>query len=201
MENQNIKQTIQNKKPDVRYLNDMKEVLFDNKWLKSAKNFPVYYMYRGIERKKHLRHDVTKFTHKMLGKEFPKTVGHEHPSGFPELVTALEKEIIFLIQNSKGKTVKDVYAIKAKKGESIIIPPKFAHFTINPTGEELSFENWQDDRGVFLYDYIRKMQGACYYYTKSGWIKNKNYKNVPKLRFEKPLKKMPDTLEFLNEKH
>lgn len=183
--------------PDVRYLNDMKELVCDKEWLKTAKNFPVYYMYRGLEKKGHLRYDITKFTDKMLGKEYPKTVGHEHPSGFPELVIALEKEIIFLIQNSKGKTVKDVYAVRAKKGESVIIPAKFAHFTINPTGEELIFANWQDDRGTFFYDYIRNMEGACYYYTKSGWIKNPNYKSVPELRFEKPLKKIPDNLDFL----
>jgi len=41
------------------------------------------------------------------------------------------------------------------------------------------------------------MQGACYFYTKSGWIKNKNYKFVPKIRFEKPLKEKPKNLDFL----
>lgn len=185
-------------KPEIRYLHDMREVVYDKEWLKTAKNFPVYYMYRGLEKKEHLRYDITKFTDKMLGKEYPKTAGHEHPSGFPELVIALEKEIIFLIQKSKGKTVKDVYVVRAKKGESVIIPAKFAHFTINPTGKELIFANWQNDRGTFFYDYIRKMKGACYYYTKSGWVKNNNYKEVPALRFEEPLNEIPDNLDFLN---
>jgi oxalate decarboxylase/phosphoglucose isomerase-like protein (cupin superfamily) len=41
------------------------------------------------------------------------------------------------------------------------------------------------------------MQGACYYYTKNGWIKNENYKNVPPLRFEESLKSEPTNLDFL----
>jgi glucose-6-phosphate isomerase len=182
--------------PDIRFLRDMRDVIYDQKWLKSAGNFPVYYMYRGIERKGHLRHDITKFNSKMFGEEFPKTVGHNHPVKFTELYTVLRGEAIFLVQKSKGKVVKDVWAVKAKKNESVIIPGGSAHITINPKRKRLICENWQDDRGVFLYDYIKKMKGACYYYTKSGWIKNNNYKKIPKLRFEKPLKKIHEKLKF-----
>jgi len=48
-----------------------------------------------------------------------------------------------------------------------------------------------------IYDFIAKMGGACYFYTKEGWIKNKNYTKIPSLRFEKPLKVLPKNLDFL----
>jgi oxalate decarboxylase/phosphoglucose isomerase-like protein (cupin superfamily) len=41
------------------------------------------------------------------------------------------------------------------------------------------------------------MKGGCYYYTKSGWVKNKNYEKTPELRFEKPLKSIPKNIDFL----
>ena len=41
------------------------------------------------------------------------------------------------------------------------------------------------------------MKGAGYFYTKRGWIKNKNYAKIPKLRIEKPLKSKPKNLDFL----
>jgi hypothetical protein len=47
------------------------------------------------------------------------------------------------------------------------------------------------------------MCGACYYYIlqpgsgQATWIKNENYKSVPELRFEQPVKSVPENLDFL----
>ena len=35
-------------KPDVRYLEDMKDVVYDKEWLKTAPNLELYYMYRDL---------------------------------------------------------------------------------------------------------------------------------------------------------
>jgi len=35
-------------KPDIRYLEDMKSVIYDKKWLKTAPNRELYYMYRDV---------------------------------------------------------------------------------------------------------------------------------------------------------
>jgi len=45
--------------PDVRKLSDMKNVIYDKKWLKTADNVELYYMYRGLEEMDGLRYDVT----------------------------------------------------------------------------------------------------------------------------------------------
>lgn len=84
--------------------------------------------------------------------------------------------------------MKDVMAVEAKKGESLIEPSEYAIVTINPLNKTLKIGNWISEKNKNIYKEIEQNRGACYFYTKSGWVKNKNYKSVPKLRFEKPLK-------------
>jgi len=188
---------VENKKPKIRYLNDVKEIVYDKDWLKKTSNLELYYMYRGVKEKNDLRYDITVIPARMLGQEFVKTKGHEHSNGYGEVYEVLGGEAIFLMQKTKNGKVEDVYAVKAKEGEVVIIPSYYAHITINPTKKELKIGNWIAGECRNIYENIQKMKGFCYYYTKSGWIKNKNYIKVPGLRFEKPLKSMPKSLEFL----
>jgi len=185
------------KKPDIRFLNDAKNVLYDQKWAKKAPNLELYYMYRGIKEKNGLRYDITIIPPKMLGEEFIKTKGHEHCRKYQELYTVLQGKAIYLIQKLKNDSIQDVFAVKAKKGESVIIPSGYGHITINPSNKELKTANWTDKKCKGIYERLEKKQGACYFYTKIGWIKNKNYKKIPALRFEKSLKSIPEDLNFL----
>lgn len=185
------------KKPEIRFLNDMKGVVYDQEWLKKTANFEIYYMYRGVKTKGELRYDITKIKAKMLGKEFPKTKGHEHLENFQEVYKVFKGKAIFLFQKYRNNKIEDVYAVRAKTGAVIIVPPYYGHITINPSKEELIIANWISKKCKNSYNLFEKRQGACYYYTKSGWIKNKNYKKVPGLRFKKSLKKMPKNLDFL----
>ncbi|MCD6500445.1 glucose-6-phosphate isomerase [bacterium] len=199
---------IKGKKPDIRFLNDMKEVLFDGKWAKKASNFELYYMYRGIKKKNGLRYDITIIPPRMLGKEFVKTKGHEHLGKFGEIYIVLEGEAIYLMQKRENEKIKDVYVVRAKKGDIVVIPPFYGHVTINPSKKTLKMANWVAEKCKSSYDLFEKKRGACYFAIaqklkvknkklKIKWIKNKNYKNVPKLSFEKPLKRMPRNLDFL----
>lgn len=196
---------LKQKKPDIRYLKDMGGIVYDKKWAKKAPNFPLYYMYRGIKKKQGLRYDITIIPARMLGQEFTKTKGHEHSGNFGEIYIVLSGRAIYLLQKYQKGKVEDVYAIRAKKGGIAVIPPNYSHVTINPTSKELKEANWCNEKCKNIYELYEKKQGACYYYTKSGWIKNKNYelrskKKIPKLRFEKPLKSMPKNLDFLKGK-
>ncbi len=184
--------------PDIRYLYDMKNVLYDQKWLKKAKNFEVYYMYRGIKRKNDLRYDITVIPPNMLGKEFTKTKGHYHPQKYKELYIVLSGEGLYLMQKENKKNeIEDVFAVKVKEKECIIIPPYFGHITINCGKKDLKMANWVYDNFESKYKPIEEKRGGAYYRTKQGWIKNKNYKKIPKLRFEKSLKSIPKNLSFL----
>jgi len=191
--------------PGTRKLSDMENVLYDQEWLKTAEDFNLYYMYRGLEEKNGLRYDITVIPPTMLGLEFVKTKGHYHLGNWQEIYIVLEGVAIYLMSRLKKSDeakekgiIEDVYAVSAEKGDVIIIPPLYGHTTINPSeSEELKMANWVCPQCKSDYSIYEKLQGACYYYLKSGWTKNNNYKTVPSLRFEKPLKSVPEDLNFL----
>jgi glucose-6-phosphate isomerase len=196
----------ENKKLEIRRVSDLRDVLCDKEWFKTATNFSVYRVFRGAKKERGLIYDITVMPPRFLGKEFPKTKGNRNSNDFPELYTVLEGEALILMQKTKGKIVKDVVVIKAKKGECLIEPPEYAVITINPSRKTLKIGTWVSEKNKNIYEELKKMGGACYFYTISGWLKNKNYesdskKKIPKLRFEKPLKKIPENLNFLYGKH
>ena len=189
--------------PDIRFLYDMKDVLFDQDWLKTAPNFEVYYMYRGLSQngkdkeimeKNDLRYDITVMEPKMLGSEFPKTLGHKHAKTdfsltYPEIYEILEGSCEFLLQKSDGNNVTDAYVALVKKGEKLIIPPDYAHFMLNVFDTEIIMANWSEKNFKSDYQPIKEKHGACYYATKSNegpsfvkWVKNMNYVNIPELK-------------------
>lgn len=184
-------------KPSIRYLKEIKDILYDKEWANTAPNLELYYMYRGAKNQNGLRYDITVIPPKTLGKEFVKTKGNRNAKGFLELYVVLAGEAIFLMQKVKGRSVQDALVIKAKRGDVVIEPKDYIIVTINPSKRTLKLGNWIPENNQNIYSEIEKMKGACYYYTKGGWVKNEHYKNIPKLRFQKPLKKIPDNLNFL----
>ena len=185
---------LSDKTPDVRKLKDMEKVVYDKEWFRTANpDLELYYMYRMIEEKNGLRYDITVIPANMLGKEFTKTKGHFHDKKYGEVYTVLEGEAIYLMQKEG-----DVYAVKAKKGDVVIIPSFYGHVTINPNkSQELKMANWVSVNCQSDYLPYEENQGAAYFFTKQGWIKNESYKNIPELRFEEPLKSVPENLDFL----
>jgi len=184
-------------KQKIRFLEEMKNVIYDQEWLKTAKNLKLYFVQRAVKKQDDLRYDVTKIPAQMLGKEFVRTKGNSNSEGYQELYTVLEGEAIFLMQKTKDENIEDIIAIKAEVGDWIVVPPNYAIITINPSQDLLKTGNWVSEKTKNVYEEIEKMKGACYFYTKSGWIKNKNYKNIPEIRFEEPLKSRPKNLDFL----
>ncbi len=182
---------------EIRYLDDMKMVLYDKAWTRTAPNFEVYYMQRGIEEKNDLRYDITIIPPKMLGQEFAKTKGHYHIGECQELYIVLEGEGIFLMQKKGEGKIQDVYYVKAKKGDCVLVPPFYGHVTINPGSKTLKMGNWISKEYMADYESIETKGGLSYYYTQAGWVQNKNYEEVLKLHSEMPLKSMPRNLDFL----
>lgn len=191
---QNYNLKLNKNKQKIRYLDEMREILYDKKWGKTAPNTELYYVYRGLKNNKGVKYDITIIPPKLLGKEFVKTYGHYHSKKTREIYFVLEGKGIFLMQKGKD-VIEDAVAIEAKKGEKVSIPADFGHVTINPGKTTLIVANWIEQKTGHNYKLIFEKKGACYYYTKNGWVKNKNYKKVPKLRFEKPLK-ISEDLDF-----
>lgn len=198
---------LQNLTPDVRQLNDMKSVILDEEWLKTSPNLELYYMYRKVSQENGINHNITVLPAKMLGKEYVKTKGHVHIGNYQEIYTVMEGEAFYLMQKANGENIEDVYAVKAKKGESVIILSGYGHITINPSETEtLKTGDWTSENCKSDYSLFEKLHGACYYYIlqpgsgQASWIKNEHYKSVPELRFEEPLKEVSENLDFLKAK-
>jgi len=132
---------LQDLKPDIRYLNDMRSVLGDKDWAAKAPNLELYYMYRGVEEKDDLRYDITVIPPQMLGQEFVKTKGHQHHNNLQEIYTVLEGKAIFLMQKQNSGKIEDVFAVQAQSGQSVIIPSGYGHVTINPGKIGLKISN------------------------------------------------------------
>ena len=55
--------------PDIRHLNDMRQVLADKDFSKNSPDMDLYFMYRGLEEKNGLRYDITVVLAKIVHKE------------------------------------------------------------------------------------------------------------------------------------
>jgi glucose-6-phosphate isomerase len=192
---------------DVRKLHDMEDVVFDREWFEGLKdrNTDLYYMFRDLSRNDtdfetikthHLRYDITVLSPGMLGSEYTKTVGHYHPwvpgtdVSYPEIYQVLEGTGTYLLQkveHGEEDSVLDVAIITAKKGDLVLVPSGYGHVTINASKEELKMANWVCRDFTSIYEPIKRLSGASYFLLKDGFVKNPLYKNVPAIRYLKPL--------------
>jgi glucose-6-phosphate isomerase len=149
--------------------------------------------------KNDLRYDITILKPEHLGREFNKTIGHDHPIvpntnlTYPEIYQVMEGRAIFLLQDSENNKIKDIVAIKAKKEDIVIIPPNYEHLMINIGKADLKTCNWITRTfSSNIYKPFKARHGFSYYATKwllgIKWIKNTNYESIPNIRFEKPNK-------------
>jgi len=185
------------KNPDIRRIKDIENVLLDERTAKANPEQELYYMYRGVKEEKGLRYDITVVPPFLMGDEFVKTKGHFHSSSHSEMYIVLEGEAIFLMQKGVDK-VEDIYAVKAIKGDVAIVNKGYGHITINPSAKEtLKLANWVSPECCSDYEPFENKKGAAYFYTIKGWIKNNNYNDIPEIRFEEPLKEVPENLDFL----
>jgi len=185
-------------RPDIRRLYDMKEVIYDKEFLSQTENIELYYMYRNVfldetdkkvMEEKNLRYDITIIPPMKIGKEFVKTAGHYHPFvpgtkiTYPEVYEVLEGEAHYLLQKKEDDKITDVILVSAEKNDKVIIPPGYAHVTINPSKKMLKMANWVASDFSSVYEPIKKMHGAAYFETTAGFIKNENYRHLPEIRF------------------
>jgi glucose-6-phosphate isomerase len=125
-------------KYNTRKLFDMKEVIYDKKWLeKQENNFDLYYMYRNLIREQdkelfeqhNIRFDITIIPPKKLGKELVKTAGHFHPKiegemSYPEVYEVMHGEGLYLLQKEELTRTGEIelIIIAAHAGDQILIP-------------------------------------------------------------------------------
>lgn len=147
----------------------------------------IYAVYRDVKDTRHaglfkrhsLRFDITAVFPKILGIEYPKTLGHYHSLcrnvSYTEVYEVLSGVANFILQKVNGNIVTDIVSIKAKEGDVVIIPPDYGHVTVNPGKKILVVSNLQSSLAKADYDSIINLKGAAYFLTTKGLIKNPNY--------------------------
>lgn len=183
--------------PAVRKLRDLEPVLYDPSSCEGIdQELPVYQVYRdvcsGAERdmlRKHgLRYDVTIMPPLKLGKEYVKTLGHDHISckegwSHPEVFEVLEGEACFLIQKSEDGKLVDVALMEAQSGEKVLIPPNCGHVMINVSSDRLVTGNLISRFCLRTSSAFIQRKGGAYYLLEEGKIvRNKNYRSLPNIR-------------------
>ncbi|MFQ5405714.1 MAG: glucose-6-phosphate isomerase family protein [Candidatus Micrarchaeia archaeon] len=186
--------------PATRTVEEMCEVMHDQVFCATAKReTETYHMYRAVIRdqdqelfsKNALRYDVTIIFPEKLGSECNKTAGHYHEiassgKSFPELYQVLQGQAHYLLQKrAGGKTdeLEDIVMVKAKAGESVLVPPDYGHVTINPSKtDDLIMANLVEKNFKSDYAPIKEMHGAAYFELSDNAMKpNEYYRKKPEL--------------------
>jgi len=179
-------------KPEIRTLKQLIPVILGKSKIKN-----VYYMYRNVLPNKIFkrygyRYDITVIPFHKIGIEESKTLGHYHAHirgtkiSYPEVYQVLYGKAYYLLQRKDKNKIKDVIVVVAKQGDVVVIPPNYGHVTINAGPKTLVMANLvYADFSSHYREYIKK-HGAAYYAIlkdkKIVFVKNKHYKDLPKLR-------------------
>ncbi len=186
------------REPEIRYAENMSEVIQDREWLEDNLKAKLYYMYRNLWKEgdkekieeNGLRYDITVIPGREMGNEFVKTKGHYHPevvpgTSYPEIYEVMEGEAHYLLQKRASEGIlEDIFLMEVEEGEKAIIPPNYGHITINPNPQRtLKMSNWVDRSFDSIYEDILELEGGGYFELSDGeFVKNENYEKVPELR-------------------
>ena len=130
-----------------------------------------------------------------IGVEYIKTHGHYHSYmpgsqiGYPEVYTHYSGSLYLLMQrraSQQDTRLDDCVLYKMIPGQSIMIPPGYAHILINPSGEAGLMAGLYSRNSVHDYAPIDQMRGAAYYLTEQDGelavLPNPAYPASPALR-------------------
>ncbi len=183
----------------VRTLSEMKDVLYDKEWMKTANNPIIYTMFRNLylseqDRKTmercRVQYDITVIPPDSFGAELAKTKGHCHPKkpgtgvSYAELYEVLEGEAYYLLQKEENSRLVDAVLISAFPSDKVLIPPGYGHITVNASNRMLKIANMVCRDFSSDYKSIEKRNGGAYFILSNGIIvPNKSHLIVPPLRF------------------
>lgn len=136
----------------------------------------------------HLLYGVVTYAAGKLGKEPIRSQGHMHKistySGWstPEVYEIWSGEAIIYMQETADDEPGRCFAVYARPGDVVIVPPYWVHATISANPDEpLTFGAWCDRDYGFYYDKVRAHNGIAWFpvfndENKIEWIANPAYK-------------------------
>lgn len=177
-----------------RYLKDILQSLADHKATGSEIVYSIA-MDVGLERdradllERELLFGVVAYAKGSIGEEPVKSQGHIHSiskacqMSTPEVYEIWSGEAIIYMQERATDDPGRCYAVRAKAGEVVIVPPGWAHCTINASrSEKMIFGAWCVRDFGFEYEDVRAHNGLAYYpkFDAQGtivWDQNPSYRS------------------------
>jgi len=130
-----------------------------------------------------------------VGVEYVKTHGHYHSAipgvhaGYPEVYTHLYGSLYLLLQRRKdalSDQLDDCVLYPMIPGQSITIPPGYAHIVINPSNQPGLMAGLYSRDSIHDYKPVDEMAGAAYYVIEQNGqetiIANPRYTQAPPIR-------------------
>ena len=91
------------------------------------------------------------------------------------------------MQDSATASVTDVIVVEAGPGDKVVIPPGWAHATVNLGDSPMAFGAVYALEAQLLYEPLRKLQGTAHYVLADGTLEpNPRYRKVPEARRQAP---------------
>ena len=198
------------KEPEERKLEELQSVLYQKDVQEPEKLYTLFNNVgsaraRNFLLEHGLRYDIGIMPPLKIGTEYIKTIGHYHAKSpgmilpYAEVYEIVSGRAHFLLQKQDEKDdsiVTDIVWLEAKKGDRLIMPPDYAHVTINPGPEALVLSNLAAVSGAQSYSRIVKMGGFAYFNIEEGgnstFVRNPKYIDVPPIR-KVPFKDLGET--------
>ncbi len=190
--------------PTLRLIREMTQVLL---YPSSGGPDPLYLMYRATGlaedqrkiRDGNLRYDITVIQPGLVGSEYVKTMGHYHPNvpgypwTYPEVYQVLHGKGHFLLQRGgeiSGR-IEDFVVADFEAGDILMVPPFYAHVTVNPGDKPLVMANWVAANFSSVYEPVLLRKGLAYYDVEykgqSIFMPNDSYTAHSEPRLAEPL--------------
>lgn len=137
-----------------------------------------------------LLYGVCAYAKGKIGREPVRSQGHIHAvsascgSSTPEVYEVWSGEAIIMMQPDASDRPGKCYAVHVKPGEVVVVPPKWAHCTINGNPEtDMVFGAWCIRDFGFEYGDVRAHHGLAFYPIVNedgsiGWLPNRRYQDV-----------------------
>ncbi|HJC81982.1 MAG TPA: hypothetical protein H9696_02145 [Candidatus Anaerostipes avicola] len=180
-------------------------------------NTKIYDTYRGISYPEDIRllkqsdfqYDITVVRSGTIHGEAKKTSGHYHcwnpmrTSTYPEVYEVLYGTAFYVMQRAdnfdteeyKNLHVTDLIVARVEAGQSIIIPPNYAHCSVNGGNSAMIFSNLAYKSCTVDYEPVKYYHGLGVYIKKEKnhieFQPNQHYQNLPEVQYAVP-KENPD---------
>lgn len=176
---------------EIRYLDDIRSSLSEPQSKGPSRLYGIVMdVGHDVDKKQMLQDNllfgVVTYAQGKIGKEPIRSQGHIHAISLscgystPEVYEIWAGEAYIYMQETAYDNPGKCYAVHAKVGDVVIVPPKWAHATISTNPEEaLTFGAWCVRDFGFEYDDVRAHQGLAWFPKvedrKIIWEANDNY--------------------------